>query len=118
MARSLLLPQQRLMQFGLDLRSLLLESPRQLSVLLQRFSVDELVFTFQLQDLKKLLDTIDRLFRRIALAILVASLLLSATVMATESELQLLRQLSETHFVAANASGVWPVVSLMRSGRR
>ena len=58
------------------------------------------------------------LSRRIALAILVASLLLSATVMATQSELQLLRQVSEAMFVAANVLGVWLVVSLIRSGRR
>ncbi|WP_322775430.1 ABC1 kinase family protein [Synechococcus sp. CBW1107] len=55
MARALLLPQQRVMQFGLDLRALLLDSPRQLSGLLQRFSGDELVFSFQLQGLERLL---------------------------------------------------------------
>ncbi|SBO42256.1 AarF/ABC1/UbiB kinase family protein [Cyanobium sp. NIES-981] len=118
MARALLLPQQRVMQFGLDLRTLLLDSPRQLSGLLQRFSGDELVFTFQLQGLEQLLGNLDVLSRRIALAILVASLLLSATVMATQSELQLLRQVSQALFVAANVLGVWLVVSLMRSGRR
>jgi predicted unusual protein kinase regulating ubiquinone biosynthesis (AarF/ABC1/UbiB family) len=118
MARALLLPQQRVMQFGLDLRTLLLESPRQLSGLLQRFSGDELVFAFQLQGLDQLLGNLDVLSRRIALAILVASLLLSATVMATQSELQLLRQVSQALFVAANVLGVWLVVSLMRSGRR
>ncbi|CAK6691614.1 hypothetical protein [Synechococcus sp. CBW1107] len=58
------------------------------------------------------------LSRRIALSILVAALLLSATVMATQSELQLLRQVSQGLFVAANVLGVWLVVSLMRSGRR
>ncbi|MGC5197083.1 ABC1 kinase family protein, partial [Aphanothece microscopica] len=118
MARALLLPQQRVLQFGLDLRSLVLESPRQLSGLLQRFSGDDLVFAFQLQGLERLLGNLDVLSRRIALAILVASLLLSATVMATQSELQLLRQLSEGLFIAANVLGVWLVVSLMRSGRR
>ena len=118
MARALLLPQQRVMQFGLDLRSLLLESPRQLSGLLQRFSGDELVFAFQLQGLDRLLANLDVLSRRIALAILVAALLMSATVMATQSELQVLRQLSQGLFVAANVLGVWLVVSLMRSGRR
>lgn len=118
MARALLLPQQRVMQFGLDLRSLLLESPRQLSGLLQRFSGDELVFAFQLQGLDRLLANLDVLSRRIALAILVAALLMSATVMATQSELQLLRQVSQGLFVAANVLGVWLVVSLMRSGRR
>jgi predicted unusual protein kinase regulating ubiquinone biosynthesis (AarF/ABC1/UbiB family) len=118
MARALLLPQQRVMQFGLDLRTLLLESPRQLSGLLQRFSGDDLVFAFQLQGLEQLLGNLDVLSRRIALSILVASLLLSATVMATQSELQLLRQVSQALFVAANVLGVWLVVSLMRSGRR
>lgn len=118
MVRALLLPQQRVMQFGLDLRSLLLESPRQLSGLLQRFSGDELVFAFQLEGLDRLLANLDVLSRRIALSILVAALLLSATVMATQSELQLLRQLSEALFVAANVLGVWLVVSLLRSGRR
>jgi predicted unusual protein kinase regulating ubiquinone biosynthesis (AarF/ABC1/UbiB family) len=118
MARALLLPQQRVLQFGLDLRSLVLEAPRQLSGLLQRFSGDDLVFAFQLQGLDRLLANLDVLSRRIALAILVASLLLSATVMATQSELQLLRQLSEVLFIAANVLGVWLVVSLMRSGRR
>ncbi|MEE4237569.1 MAG: hypothetical protein V2I51_12690, partial [Anderseniella sp.] len=118
MARALLISGQRVLQLGLDLRSLLLESPRQLSGLLKRFSGDELVFTFQLQDLTKLLDNLDELSRRIALSILVASLLLSATVMATQSQLLLLRQVSEGLFIAANVLGVWLVVSLLRQGRR
>lgn len=118
MGRALMVPEQRLMQLGLDLRSLALESPRQLSGLLERFSRDELVFTVQLQDLARLLKNIDVLSRRIALAILVASLLLSATVMATQSDLRLLRLLSQGLFIAANVLGLWLVVSLLRQGRR
>ncbi|MEO1002640.1 MAG: AarF/UbiB family protein [Cyanobacteria bacterium J06638_7] len=118
MVRALLIPRQRILQLGLDLRSLVLDSPRQLSGLLKRFSGDELVFTFQLQDLGKLLENLDELSRRIALAILVASLLLSATVMATQSELVLLRHVSEGLFVAANVLGVWLIVSLLQQGRR
>lgn len=83
MARALLISCQRVLQLGLDQRSRLLESPRQLSGLLKRFSGDELVFTVQLQDLTKLLDNRDELSRRIALSILVASVLLRATVLWT-----------------------------------
>lgn len=83
MAMALLISCQRVLQLGLDQRSRLLESPRQLSGLLKRFSGDELVFTVQLQDLTKLLDNRDELSRRIALSILVASVLLRATVLWT-----------------------------------
>jgi hypothetical protein len=52
------------------------------------------------------------------LAILVASLLLSATVMATLAQQPLLQNVSEGLFVGANLFGLWLIVSLLRSSRR
>ena len=117
LARSVLLPQERLMQFGLDLRNLSLDSPRQLSQLLRRFSSDDLVFALQLEGLESLRTTLDRLSQRVALAILVAALLLSATLMASLAQQDLLRDVSEGLFIGANLFGLWLLVSLLRSSR-
>ena len=118
LARSVLLPQERLMQFGLDLRNLSIDSPRQLSQVLRRFSSDDLVFALQLEGLESLRKTLDRLSQRVALAILVAALLLSATLMASLAQQDLLRDVSEGLFIGANLFGLWLLVSLLRSYRR
>lgn len=118
LARSVLLPQERLMQFGLDLRNLSIDSPRQLSQLLRRFSSDDVVFALQLEGLESLRKTLDRLSQRVALAILVAALLLSATLMASLAQQDLLRDVSEGLFIGANLFGLWLLVSLLRSSRR
>jgi folate-dependent tRNA-U54 methylase TrmFO/GidA len=104
--------------FGLDLRNLTIDSPRQLSQLLRRFSSDELVFAIQLEGLEAVRSSLERLSQRISLAILVASLLLSATVMATLAQQPLLQDVSEGLFVGANLFGLWLIVSLLRSSRR
>jgi len=118
LARSVMLPQERLMQFGLDLRNFSLEAPRQFSQLLRRFSSDELVFALQLEGLESLRATLERLSQRVSLAILVAALLLSATLMATLAQQQLLRNVSEGLFIGATLFGLWLIVSLLRSSRR
>lgn len=118
LARSVMLPQERLMQFGLDLRNFSLEAPRQLSQLLRRFSSDELVFALQLEGLESLRATLERLSQRVSLAILVAALLLSATLMASLAQQELLRNVSEGLFIGATLFGLWLIVSLLRSNRR
>ena len=117
LARSVMLPQERLMQFGLDLRNLSLDSPRQLAQLLRRWSSDDLTFAFELEGLEALRATLDRLSQRVSLAILVAALLLSATLMSSLAQQELLRQVSEALFIGANLFGVWLLVSLLRSGK-
>ena len=118
LARSLLLPQERAMQFGLDLRNLAIDAPRQISQLLRRFSGDELVFSLQLEGLEQLRSTVDGLSRRLSLSILVAALLLSATVMTTSSDKLLLQNISEGLFIAASLFGLWLIQSLLRSSRK
>ena len=105
------------MQFGLDLRSFSIDAPRQLSQLLRRFSSDELVFSLQLEGLEALRTSLERLSQRVSLAILVASLLLSATLMASLAQQELLRTVSEGLFISATLFGLWLIVSLLRSGR-
>ena len=118
LARSLLLPGERTMQFGLDLRNFALDAPRQLSLLLRRFSGDDLVFSLELDGLDQLRSTVDRLSRRLSLSILIAALLLSATVMTTSSEKPLLQAISEGLFIAASLFGLWLIQSLLRSSRK
>jgi len=118
LARSLLLPSERAMQFGLDLRNLAIDAPRQISQLLRRFSGDELVFALQLEGLDQLRSTVDRLSRRLSLSILVAALLLSATVMTTSSDKLLLQNISEGLFIAASLFGLWLIQSLLRTSRK
>ena len=113
----LLLPQERAMQFGLDLRNLSIEVPRQISQLFRRFSGDELVFSLQLEGLEQLRSTVDGLSRRLSLSILVAALLLSATVMTPSSD----KAASEHQRRAVHRRplfGLWLIQSLLRSSRK
>ena len=63
-------------------------------------------------------QNLDRLSQRVALAILVAALLLSATLIASLAQQDLLRDVSEGLFIGANLVGLWLLVSLLRSYRR
>ena len=76
-----------------------------------------LTFSFESQGLEALKATLDRLFERVSLAILVAALLLSATLMSSLAQQELLRQVSEGLFIGANLFGFWLLVSLLRSGK-
>ena len=83
-----------------------------------RASSDDLTFALQVEGLESLRRTLDRLSRRVSLAILVAALLLSATLMATLAQQQLLRNVSEALFIVATVFGIWLIVSLLRSSKR
>ena len=87
--------------------------PRQLSQLLRRFSSDELVFSLQLEGLEACAPAWSAP-QRVSLAILVASLLLSATLMASLAQQELLRSVSEGLFIGATLFGLWLIVSLLR----
>ena len=67
----------------------------QLSLLLRRFSGDDLLFFLELDGSDQSRSTVDRLSRRLSLSILIAALLLSAAVMTTSSEKPLLQDISE-----------------------
>jgi len=117
LARSVMLPQERLMQFGLDFRNLSLDSPRQLAQLSRRWSRDDLTITFELEGFETLRATLDRLSQRVSLSILLAALLLSAILMSSLAQQVVLRQVSEALFVGANLFGCWLLVSLLRSAK-
>ena len=75
------------------------------------------MFSLQLEGLEALRTSLERLSQRVSLAILVASLLLSATLMASLAQQELLRSVSEGLFIGATLFGLWLIVSLLRSGR-
>ena len=61
----------------------------------------------QLEGLEALRTSLERLSQRVSLAILVASLLLSATLMASLAQQELLRTFSEGLFISATLFGLW-----------
>jgi predicted unusual protein kinase regulating ubiquinone biosynthesis (AarF/ABC1/UbiB family) len=108
-------PLQTLLRTALDLKSLSLQSPRQVELLLDRVTSETLKWNLTLKDLDGLRLTMDDSANRLSFSILVGSLIMgAATISAQGSSLS---WISNVLFGAASFLGLWLAVSILRSGR-
>jgi ubiquinone biosynthesis protein len=108
-------PLQTLLRTALDIKSLSLQSPRQVELLLDRVTSETLKWNLTLKDLDGLRLTMDDSANRLSFSILVGSLIMgAATISAQGSSLS---WISNVLFGAASFLGLWLAVNILRSGR-
>ena len=110
-------PLQTLLRTALDLKSLSLESPRQVELLLDRVTSETLKWNITIKDLDLMRRSLDDSANRLSFSILVGSLIMGAAIISTNAQTSQLSVLSTALFAAASFLGLWLIISILRSGR-
>lgn len=110
-------PLQSFLRTALDLKSLSLQSPRQIELLLDRVTSETLQWNLSLQGLDGLRRTLDDSANRLSFSILVGSLIMGAAIISTKAQTTELSWLSSVLFAVASFLGLWLIFSILRSGR-
>jgi ubiquinone biosynthesis protein len=110
-------PLETLLRTVLDLKYISLKSPRQLEVLLERFSSETLQWNVSLKELDSLRRSLDNSANRLSFSIVVGSLIMGAAIVSSSSGAQELPLIGDILFAVASSIGLWLVISIIRSGR-
>jgi predicted unusual protein kinase regulating ubiquinone biosynthesis (AarF/ABC1/UbiB family) len=110
-------PVRSLLRTALDIKSLSLQSPRQIELLLDRVTSETLQWNLSLNGLDGMRRTMDDAANRLSFSILVGSLIMGAAIISTKTQTTQLSVLSSVLFAAASLLGLWLVISILRSGR-
>jgi len=110
-------PVRSLLRTALDLKSLSLQSPRQIELLLDRVTSETLQWNLSLRGLDGLRRTLDDAANRLSFSILVGSLIMGAAIISSNPRSDQLSFLNNVLFAAASLLGLWLIISILRSGR-
>jgi predicted unusual protein kinase regulating ubiquinone biosynthesis (AarF/ABC1/UbiB family) len=101
----------------LDLKSLSLQSPRQIELLLNRVTSETLQWNLNLREMDALRRTFDASANRLSFSIVVGSLIIGAAIISSNAQLSQVYWVSDVLFAAASLLGLWLILSILRSGR-
>lgn len=110
-------PLQSLLRTALDIKSLSLQSPRQIELFLDRVTSETLQWNLSLRGLDGMRRSIDDSANRLSFSILVGSLIMGAAIISSEAQTFELSWLSSALFAVASLLGLWLIFSILRSGR-
>ncbi len=110
-------PLPALLRTLLDVKSLSLQSPRQVELLLGRITSETLQWNVSLRELDSVRRTVDASANRLSFSIVVGSLIMGAAIISSNAQLGRVYWLSDVLFAAASLLGLWLVVSILRSGQ-
>lgn len=110
-------PLQALLRTALDLKSLGLQSPRQVEVLLERLTSETLQWKLNLRDMDALRRTFDASANRLSFSIVVGSLIIGAAIITSKAQATQVYWMSYVLFAVASFLGLWLAISILRSGR-
>ena len=111
-------PLQDLLRAALDIKTLSLEAPRQIEMLLDRVTSETLQWKVALQGLEPFRRSFDSVGNRLTFSILTAAILIGAAmIFSKESSNQIFFWVSGILFVLASLIGLWLIFSMIRSGR-
>ncbi|HIK05369.1 MAG TPA: AarF/ABC1/UbiB kinase family protein [Trichormus sp. M33_DOE_039] len=110
-------PVRSLLRTALDIKSLSLQSPRQIELLLDRVTSETLRWNFSLHGLDGVRRTMDDAANRLSFSILVGSLIMGAAIISTKAQTTQLSFISSVLFAVASLLGLWLIISILRSGR-
>lgn len=110
-------PLQTFLRTALDIKSLSLQSPRQMELLLDRVTSETLKWNVTIRDIDPLRRSLDDSANRLSFSILVGSLIMGAAIISTGAQTSQLSLLSNILFGAASFLGLWLIVSILKSGR-
>ncbi|NWF60446.1 MAG: AarF/ABC1/UbiB kinase family protein [Fischerella sp.] len=109
-------PVRSLLRTALDLKSLSLQSPRQIELLLDRVTSETLQWNLTVRGLDSLRRTTDDAANRLSFSILVGSLIMGAAIISSNPRTAELSFLSNVLFATASLLGLWLIISILRSG--
>jgi predicted unusual protein kinase regulating ubiquinone biosynthesis (AarF/ABC1/UbiB family) len=110
-------PVRSLLRTALDIKSLSLQSPRQIELLLDRVTSETLRLNLSLHGLDGVRRTMDDAANRLSFSILVGSLIMGAAMISSKAQTTQLSFVSSVLFAAASLLGLWLIISILRSGR-
>ncbi|NJK39505.1 MAG: AarF/ABC1/UbiB kinase family protein [Oscillatoriales cyanobacterium RM2_1_1] len=110
-------PTQLALRTALDLKSLSLQSPRQLEQFLDRLTSETFKWNLTLKELDPLRRSLDDSVNRLSFSIVVGSLIVGAAIVTTGAQTSQITFLTNALFGAASFLGLWLVISILRSGR-
>jgi len=110
-------PVQSLLRTALDIKSLSLQSPRQIELLLDRVTSETLQWNLSVRGLDSLRRTLDESANRLSFSVLVGSLIMGAAIISSKAQTTELSWLSSVLFAVASLLGLWLIFSTLRSGR-
>ncbi|MEQ8754585.1 ABC1 kinase family protein [Coleofasciculus sp. G1-WW12-02] len=110
-------PLQTFLRTALDIKSLSLQSPRQVELLLDRITSETLKWNIIIRDIDPLRRSLDDSANRLSFSILVGSLIMGAAIISTGAQTSQLSLLSNVLFGVASFLGLWLIVSILKSGR-
>ena len=100
----------------LDLKSLAIQSPRQVEVLLERLTSETLQWNMNVRQMDGLRRSFEDSANRLSFSIVVGALIIGAATIATPDATSQLYWVENALFVAASVMGVWLLISIVRSG--
>ncbi|MBD1808101.1 AarF/ABC1/UbiB kinase family protein [Microcoleus sp. FACHB-SPT15] len=110
-------PLQTALRTALDIKSLSLQTPRQLELLLDRVTSETLRWNLTIPDLDPLRRSMDDSANRLSFSVVVGSLIIGAAIISTNAQTSQLSLISNVLFATASFLGLWLIVSILRSGR-
>jgi predicted unusual protein kinase regulating ubiquinone biosynthesis (AarF/ABC1/UbiB family) len=110
-------PLQALLRTALDLKSLGLQSPRQIELLLDRITSETMQWKLNLRELDALQRTVDSSANRLSFSIVVGALIIGAAIITPKVQAAQIYWVSYVLFAIASFLGLWLVISILRSGR-
>ncbi|HLP92098.1 MAG TPA: AarF/ABC1/UbiB kinase family protein [Nostocaceae cyanobacterium] len=110
-------PLRSLLRTALDIKSLSLQSPRQIELLLDRVTSETLQWNLSLRGLDGVRRTMDDAANRLSFSILVGSLIMGAAIISTKAQTTQVSLITNVLFTAASLLGLWLIISILRSGR-
>lgn len=106
-----------LLRTALDFKSLSLQGPRQMELLLDRVTSETLKWNLNIRELDPLRKSLDDSANRLSFSIIVGSLIIGAAIISSNAQTAQLSFVSNILFAAASFIGFWLLLSIWRSGR-
>lgn len=111
-------PLQDLLRAALDIKTLSLDAPRQLEMLLDRVTSETLQWNVAVRGLEPFRRTLDAVGNRLTFGIVTAAILIGAAMIFAQAPSNpIFYWVSGSLFVAASLIGLWLIISMIRSGR-
>ncbi|MBW4525293.1 MAG: AarF/ABC1/UbiB kinase family protein [Phormidium tanganyikae FI6-MK23] len=105
-----------LLRTALDVKSLSLQSPRQIELLLDRVTSETLQWNLSIREAEPLRRTVDSSANRLSFSIVVGSLIMGAAIISANTQSSQVYWVSDVLFAAASFLGLWLIISILRSG--
>lgn len=110
-------PLQALLRMAMDVKRISLQSPRNLDLILEGVTSENLTWKISIPEFDGMSRTVDAAANRLSFSIVVGALIMGAATIVDQTQDSKLMWISDSLFVAASVIGLWLVVSILRSGQ-